>query len=88
MQYDEIISKISEEVGLPEIMVDRIYKAYWRAIREHIASLPLKEDLTDEEFLSLQPNINIPSIGKMYVTLRRYRGVKKRYEYLINNSKS
>lgn len=88
MQYKEIISKISEEVGLSEIMVDKIYKSYWRAVKEHIASLPLKEDLTDEEFLSLRPNINVPSIGKLYVTLKRYRGVKKRHEYILKNSKS
>jgi len=88
MQYKEIISKISEEVGLSETMVDKIYKSYWRAVKEHIASLPLKDDLTDEEFLSLRPNINVPSIGKLYVTLKRYRGVKKRHEYILKNSKS
>jgi hypothetical protein len=45
----------------------------------------LKEDLTDEEFLKLQPNVNIPSIGKLYVTPERYRRLKdhyKKYEQL------
>lgn len=49
-------------------------------VREHITSLPLKEDLTDEEFLKLQPNVNIPSIGKLSVTLDRYKGMKKQYK--------
>lgn len=80
MTYDEIISKVAEELGLPVRLVDRTYRAYWRSIREHITSLPLKEDLTDEEFLKLQPNVNIPSIGKLYVTLDRYKRMKKMQE--------
>ena len=83
MTYDEIISKVAEELDLPVRLVDRTYRAYWRSIREHITSLPLKEDLTDEEFLKLQPNVNIPSIGKLHVTLvtlDRYKRMKKMQE--------
>lgn len=77
MTYDEIIKKVSEENNLPKNLVDKTYRAYWRAIREHITSLPLKEDLSDEEFLKLQPNVNIASIGKLNVTLDRYKRMKK-----------
>lgn len=77
MTYSEIIGKVAKDTGLTKKIVDKIYKAYWKAIREHITSLPLKEDLTDEEFLKLQPNVNIPSIGKLTVTLDRYRRMKK-----------
>lgn len=80
MTYDEIISKVAEKLGLPVRLVDRTYGAYWKSIREHITSLPLKEGLTDEEFLKLQPNVNIPSIGKLYVTLDRYKRMKKMQE--------
>lgn len=88
MTYNEIISKVAEDLNLPKKLVDRTYKSYWKVIKEHIKSLPLREDLTDEEFLKLQPNVNIPSIGKLYVTLDRYKRVKKhfnmRQEKLIN----
>jgi hypothetical protein len=77
MSYDEIIEKVSMENNLPKKLVDRTYRAYWRAIREHITALPLKEDLSDEEFLKLQPNVNIASIGKLNVTLDRYKRMKK-----------
>lgn len=77
MTYDEIIQKVSEELDLPKKFVDKIYRAFWKAVREHIEALPLKEDLTDEQFMELQPNVNIPSIGKLYVTLDRYRRLKK-----------
>ena len=76
---DKIIAKVSQQTGLPKRTVDRTYRAYWKAIREHVTSLPLKKDLTDEEFMKLQPNINIPSIGKLYVTLDRYQRMKKAF---------
>lgn len=79
MTYDEIIAKVAKDNGLSKKLVDRSYRSFWRAIREHITSLPLKEDLSDEEFLKLQPNVNIPSIGKLNVTLDRYKRMKKMF---------
>ena len=79
MSLNKIIKKVSEQTGIPREIVDRTYRAYWRVIRKHITSLPLKEDLTNEEFMQLQPNINIPSIGKLYVTLDRYQRMKKAF---------
>ena len=46
-------------------------------MKKHISSLPLKEDLTEEDFSKLRPNVNIPSIGKLYVTYDRYINAKK-----------
>lgn len=82
MTYPEIISKVSESIGMSKDLIDKTYKAYWKTIRDHITSLPLKEDLNEEEFNKLQPNINIPSIGKLYVTYDRYKRMKKRNEII------
>jgi hypothetical protein len=87
MNYDEIISKVADSQGLPKRVVDKSYRAFWKVIREHITALPLKSELTDEEFLSLQPNVNIPSIGKLYVTLDRYKRMKRLYEKFNNLKK-
>ena len=87
MTYEEIISTVSADTGIPSRLVGRIYKAYWKAIREYIKSLPLKEDLTDEEFMQLRPNINLPSLGKLNVTLDRYHGMKKHFEIHYKNYK-
>ena len=73
----EIYQKVSKDMGLPITIIEKGYKAFWKAARDHITSLPLKEDLTDEEFMKLQPNVNIPSIGKLHVTLDRYKRMKK-----------
>lgn len=85
MNINEIYKAVSSQTDIPVDKVKRIYTSYWRAVREHIISLPLKEDLTDDEFMALRPNINIPSIGKLYVTLDRYKAMKKTYNKNIKD---
>lgn len=84
MNYTDIIKKVSEELNIPKEVVDKTYKAYWQSIRTHIQSLPLKEDISEEDFLKLRTNFNIPSIGKLYVTLDRFKRCKKRFEIIKN----
>ena len=50
MTYKEIVAKVAEDTGIPVLLVDRTYKAYWRTIREYVSSLPLKEELSPEDF--------------------------------------
>ena len=85
MTYEDIIKKVAEENNMPTLLVDKVYKAYWKAIRNHVSSLPLKEDLTDEEFCKLRPNVNIPYIGKLYVTLDDYKRKKARFNRITEN---
>lgn len=82
MMYEDACRLVAADLGLPETLVKKAYRAYWKAIRAHIKSLPLKEDLSDEEFMKLQPNVNIPSIGKLYITLDRYKRMKKSYKII------
>lgn len=77
MTYDEIIAQVAADNHLSKEEADSIYRSFWRAVREHISSLPLKDSLTDEEFLRLRPNVNIPSLGKFVITLDRYRTIKR-----------
>lgn len=88
MTYDEIIAKVAESTGLTKHIVDRTYRAYWKTVRSYITSLPLKKDLTDEEFSKLRPNINIPSIGKLYVTLDRYKRMRKVHEQFLKKKEN
>jgi hypothetical protein len=80
MSYQNIVTKVAEELGLPESLVNETYKSFWRYVRETIKELPLKEDLSQEEFDKLQTNFNIPSIGKLTCTWNRYNGVKRQFE--------
>lgn len=77
MEYEEMVLKVSGQLGMDSKFIDKVYKSYWRALREYIKSLPLKEDLSEEAFMQLRPNINVPSLGKFYVTYDRYKRLKE-----------
>lgn len=82
MIYSEAIKQVSIELGLPPQVVKEAYKSFWTFIRNNIKALPLKEDLSKEEFDKLRTNFNIPSIGKLSCTYDRMIGVKKRFEHI------
>lgn len=84
MIYSEAIKQISIELGLPPKVVKEAYESYWTFIRNNIKALPLKEDLSKEEFDKLRTNFNVPSLGKLSVTWERYLGKKKQWEVLKN----
>lgn len=82
MSYPDIISKVSEELNLPKEVVDKAYKSFWLFINQSIQSLPLKENLNEEDFAKLKTNYNIPSLGKLTCTYERMLGVKKRFNFI------
>ena len=82
MNYPDIISKVSQEMGLLPEVVDTVYKSYWKFIKQTIQSLPLKDNISEEDFTKLRTNFNIPSLGKLTCTFDRMMGVKKRFKYI------
>lgn len=78
----DIYSDASRTLGISPDVVEKAYKAYWLYIKTTIQALPLKEDLTEEEFSKLRTNFNIPSLGKLSCTLDKYRGTKKRFKLI------
>lgn len=82
MIYSEAIKQVSIELGLPPQVVKGAYESFWTFIRNNIKALPLKEDLSKEEFDKLRTNFNVPSLGKLSCTYDRFIGIKKRLKYL------
>lgn len=82
MNYPDIIGKVSEELNLPKEVVDKTYKAFWLFINQSIQSLPLKDNINEEDFAKLRTNFNIPSLGKLCVTWDRLMGCKKRFKII------
>ena len=82
MKYSDIISKVSEELNIPRELVENVYKAYWNFIRVTIEKLPLKTELTQLEYGNLRTNINIPSLGKLSCTYKRYIGIRNRFNII------
>lgn len=65
-------------------MVDKVYRSYWKSIRDTIQELSLKDDISEEEFQKLRTNFNIPSLGKLLCTYDRVKRIKERYKYIRN----
>lgn len=84
MNYNEAVAQISKELNLPSKVVDRAYRSFWLFIRNTIQELPLKEDMSEEEFSKLRTNFNIPSLGKLSCTFDRVQRVKERYKFIRN----
>lgn len=82
MSYSDIVNKVSEELDLPKEVIDRTYKAFWLFINQTIQSLPLKDNISEEDFAKLRTNFNIPSLGKLTCTYDRMLGVKKRFNLI------
>lgn len=82
MNYNEIITKVSQETNLPGKVVDKVFKAYWLFIRASLQALPLKDNLSEEDFLKLKTNFNIPSLGKLSCTYEDYLRQKKKHEHI------
>ena len=82
MNYPDIIGKVSEELNLPKEVVDKTYKAFWLFINQSIQSLPLKDNLNEEDFAKLRTNFNITRLGKLCVTWDRLVGCRKRFNLI------
>lgn len=67
-------------VNLSKEDIERIYKYYWLYIRTYIENLPLKNNLSKEEFSKLRTNFNIPSIGKLTCSFDKYKLLHNKYE--------
>lgn len=81
------INDLSIRLGIPREVIWKVYEAFWSYIRQSIESIPLKENLTEEEFNKIRTNFNIPNLGKLSCTYDRYLGIKKKRKYLQDGIK-
>ena len=76
---EEIYEEVAKELNLPVDTVTKVYRYHWKFIKETIESLPLKDNLTKEEFEKLRTNFNLPGIGKLYITWEDYKKTIDKY---------
>ena len=74
-----IYEEVSKMLDIPAKTVEKVYKYYWLFIKDKIENLPLKEDLTEDEFNMLKTNFNIPSVGNLYCTWDKYKKIKNNF---------
>lgn len=78
LKLNKVYEKTALELGLNESDVKEAYNLYWEYFRKSIESLPLKENLNEEDFNSLKTSFNVPSLGKFYCTYDRYLRMKNK----------
>jgi hypothetical protein len=78
LKLNKVYGKVALELGLNESDVKEAYNLYWEYFRKSIESLPLKENLNEEDFNSLKTSFNVPSLGKFYCTYDRYLRMKNK----------
>lgn len=79
---DEIYAKVAADMGIPIEVVRAAYLSQWQFIRNTIEALPLKEELSEEEFNQLRTSFNLPSLGKIYTTRDKVQRTKRKIDYL------
>lgn len=82
LRYEAAIKEVSDKLNLPEEVVDKTYKAYWKFVRNTLSSLPLKQELTEEEFKQLRTSVNVPSLGKFACTWEHYFYLRNRLKMI------
>ena len=82
----EVLEKLAYELNIPKEEILKAYKSYWMFIHDKIESLPLKDDLNEEEFSRLRTNFNIPKLGKLHCSYDRYKVIKKLNNKRIENA--
>ena len=82
-----LYKQVAEEMNISVEVVEFAYKSYWKFIRKTIQELPLKQDLSEEEFAKLKTNFNIVSLGKLSCNYDRYKRVKLREKYRNDKNK-
>lgn len=74
---EEVLSKLSEELGLPQSVITKIYKAYWLSIKQIIEELPLREaDSLD----NIKHSISVLPLGKIYVSDINFKEKKRIFQ--------
>lgn len=77
---NKIFKEIANDLGLNESDVKDVFKYTWEFIRNKIEDLPLKSDLTEEEFNKLKTTFVLPEIGKLGCEYNTYKGIRNGYK--------
>lgn len=85
MTYKDVVKQLAKDLGMSRKDVEKVYKEFYWAINRLASNLPLKQDLTEEEFNNLHCNFWFPYIGTIYITKQRYFKLRNRYKDRYEN---
>lgn len=79
---NDIIKQLSKQLCLPESVIRNTYLAYWTFIRDTIESMKFPQGITEEQFNNMRTSFNIPNIGKLYCSYKRYKNIYNRKKFI------
>lgn len=80
----KIFEQVAQEYNYSPQEIKTLWVEYWKFIKNHLQSLPLKNNLSEEDFNNLRVNINIPSLGHFTCSYDRIQNIKKKNERYSN----
>lgn len=84
----DIYRRLAYQLGRTPQEIENIYKAYWKCIKYHIERLPLKTDMTEEEFKKMKTSFSLKFLGKIACTYDKFKKVKKNLKRHESTSKN
>lgn len=88
----DAILETSKKLDIPDDVVEIAYREYWNWVKNTLESIPVNEEMSEDEFKQMQTSINIPSLGKFYAKHSRAQFLLKKFkenaEKAIQNSES
>ena len=81
---NKVIEEVALKLNLPYRYVWEVYNGYWKYVRHHLTSLPLKENISEEDFAKLRTSVNVPSLGKFYIEWEHLKNKKAENERYKN----
>lgn len=84
MKATDVCKIVAKELNIPEEVVRAAYVSSWEFIKNTIREIPLKTDMTEEEFSKYKTNFNLPSLGKFYCNYKRYKSIRNGLNFVKN----
>lgn len=81
---NNIFEKASLQLNIPLAVIKNTYLSYWLFIKNTIESLPITDNMIEEDFNKLRVSFNIPKLGKLYTSFDKYKRIKNKYLYVKN----
>lgn len=81
MVKNKAIEEAAKELRMPYNRVEKIYRAFWKYVRHHIESLPIKGvEMSKEEYESYRPSVSLSYLGRIHCSYDDIVKMKKGYE--------
>lgn len=92
MRLEDAAKKASLMTGIEEEVVISVYRQYWKNVKNHMDSLPLKtdENVSEETFNKAVKSFTFQHLGKLWCDYDRYKRIHKKFNHIksIKNGKT